>query len=136
MQFVGFNFVPDGELAAVMSNGDTAANQLGYTAVSEVRIAHLRVIVNDDVIFDDVVGEGKYRSAVWVEAMLAYRGCGYRETEYLSVDAVACLALRGYMGNKVCNQAIESKGEKHAFVYAILATEDSGKSVVVQVEWK
>ena len=136
MAFAGFNFVPDGELAAVVSNSDTAACQLGYGHVSEARIARLRVIVHDVIVFDEEVGDGKYRSAIWVEAMLAYRGFGYRQVEYLVVDAVAYLALRGYMGNKICNQAVESKGKNHAFVYAILATEDSSESVVIQVEWK
>ena len=120
----------------MVPNSNTAAKQLGYENVADTRVARMLVIVHDEVVFDQVVEEGKYRSAIWVEAMMAYRGYGYRGTQYLEVDDVAYFALRGYMGYKVCNQAIESKGESHAFVYAILATEDSVESVVIQVEWK
>ncbi len=136
MSFLGFNFVPDGELGAVVSNGDIAAKQLGYEVVSDVCIAQVRVYVDGEVFFNDAVGEGKYRSAVWVEAMMAYRGKGRYETTELAIDAVAYFALRGYMGEKVCQQAIESKGGKHPFVYAVLATEGRNLDIVVEIQWK
>ena len=136
MSFGGFNFVTDGDKPAVVANGDTAANQLGYDNVSSVLIAHIRVTVNNVVVFDDVVVDGKYRSAVWVEAMLAYRGCARYERTELVIDDVAYFTLRGYMGRQVCQQALETRGQSHPFVYAILATEGMGSLVLVEVTWK
>jgi len=136
MAFEGFNFEADGEKPAVIPNSDAAATTLGYAGVEGTRIAHMCVWVGDTVVWSSYIGDGKYRSAIFVEAMLAYRG-GYNwGQQVLLMDAVAYLALRGYMGATVCHEAIKSDGEKHAFLHALLTAENSGLVVRVQVEWK
>jgi len=135
MAFAGFNFEADGEKPAVIANSDAAASTLGYTTVEDTRIAHMRVLFDDTVVWKSDIGEGKYRSAIFVEAMMAYRG-NYNWEQVLLMDAVAYLALRDYMGATVCHEAIKFDGDKHAFVHALLTAENSGFSVRVQVEWK
>lgn len=131
----GFNFTPDGENLAVVSNSEAAASQLGYSGVEEVCIAGITITVGDgESTWYEKVGEGKYRSALFVEAMMAYRGHSRRSIDSICVDDVFMLALRGYMGERVWAEATGSNGEKHGFIRALLRGQ--GKDVTIDVTWK
>ncbi len=135
MNYRGFNFTTDGENPAVVPNSEAAASQLGYSGVEEVCIAGITITVGDgESTWFEKVGDGKYRSAVFVEAMLAYRGHSRGLMSKIVVDEVFMLALRGYMGERVWAEATDSNGEKHGFIRALLRGQ--GKDVTIDVTWK
>lgn len=135
MSYEGFDFVPDGDKPAVVLNSEAVASRLyGTTDVSVVQIEKLSVIVDGEVIYDETVVEGIYRSALFVEGMMAYRGHSRRGIDSILVDAVFLLALRGYMGERVWVEATDPCRATHSFIRAILSGEET--DVTIHVAWK
>lgn len=135
MSYQGFNFVTDADKPAVVPNSEAAASQLGYGGVDEVCIAALTITVGKGVsTWHEKVEDGKYRSAVFVEAWMAYRGHSRRSMSKITVDDVFMLALRGYMGEQVWAEAIDPNGDKHGFIRALLRGQ--GKDATIDVTWK
>lgn len=122
MKCKGFNFVRDrGDLLAVVSNSDAAAVQLGYAGVEETRVATIIVNYDGKEAWRDDVGEGKYRSAIFLEAWKAYRGQDQNLAYAIPVDDVFLSALEAFVGETIWAEATETGGDKHAFIRAILA---------------
>ena len=135
MSCIGFNFVEDTfKSVAVLTNSENAAERLGYREVSEVKIAEL-VVYHDGVeAWRCEVQEGTYRSAIWVEAMLAYRGKSRYEADYLQIDDVAVMAIRGYMGERILALATDPATKVCGFTRAIITPNTA--DIRVDVTWK
>lgn len=131
----GFNFEKDAEnRLAVLPNSAAAAKTLGYDSVSRVAIKTLVVYHGGFEHIQIGVAESTYRSAIFVEAMMAYRGLGRGTSNGLIFDDVAMMALRGYVGEQVWSEAVDKDGSKHSFIRALLA--GAGKEVRVVPIWK
>ncbi len=131
----GFNFEKDTEdRLAVLPNSAAAAKILGYDSVSHVAIKTLIVYHGAFEHIRIGVAESTYWSAIFVEAMMAYRGLGRGAPNGIIFDDVAMLALRGYVGEQVWSEAVDKDGSKHPFIRALLA--GAGKEVRVVPIWK
>lgn len=117
---------------AVLVNGQTVAEKLGYEDPSETIISHIDVVDGDSiVVFETEVGEGKYLSAIFVEGMFKNRGLS--KTEPLIVDGQFRDCLYEYMGEDVCVDACNPALDNHGFVRAILGTDED---LAINVNWK
>ena len=128
------NFSPDGEILAVVANSDAAAQQLGHKRVSDTNILTLIVYHDGVEVFREEVGEGKYRSAIFVEAWIVYRGHERGLRQSIVFDQIALHALEQYMGARVWGEATDPQGSKHGFVRAV--TSGQKKEVLVGVVWR
>ncbi|MFM2424263.1 MAG: hypothetical protein RLZZ70_654 [Candidatus Parcubacteria bacterium] len=132
--FQGFTFVPDGESAAVLPNSEAIARKLGYAQVDQAAIAALIVYHDGVEVFRGEVEDGMYRSAIFVEAWMAYRGYGRGQTNTLVFDTIAILALERYVGNRVWTEASDQTTTAHPFVRSIMAGD--GKEIRIAVAWR
>lgn len=120
---------------AVTANGPTVASQLGYADPSQTAITALAVLDGDgSSIFADKIGEGKFLSAIFVEGWIKYRNLDRagRPSQIL-FDSIARSALELYMGKKVCADARDPHMENHAFVRALLSTNET---LTIQINWR
>ncbi len=135
MSDLGFNFVPDmGDRLAVVDNSDTAAKLLGYDDVSQTCIGFMTVYHDGEKDFETDVGEGKYRMAIWVEAWLAYRNKKPGQVTSVVFDHVALMAMEGYSGKIVWDDAGDPEKQNHGLTRSVRA--GVAKGAVVELRFK
>ena len=133
MDFLLFDFAPDVPgVPAVIPNSVAVALQLGYNGVDETDISTLFVYHDEKLVLEFDVGEKSWRSAIFVEAWLDYRG--YEDLVEFQVDQVFLLALEAYMGEGVWADAVNPALNNHVFLRAIRSAGD--RRVKIEVEFQ